>query len=444
MTNIPWDQLTATFRDAITICRRLGIFYLWIDSLCIIQDSKDDWKDQASKMTGIYENSFITIAATKSRNSSEGCFTECDQKYLAKSVPGYPNHYVRQLPPSFPSHWNMGELDRSPDWPLLNRAWIYQEMRLSQRVLHFCAQEVVWQCPTVQLSESGSNDKDLSDDGEFGNMQHQGVPYSVLQKSPRYLWYRTVQDYSRLEMTFESDKMPALAGLATRMETMRHGDRYLAGLWEKTLLFDLLWFVEPTPVPGKPRNSRFPSWNWASVNSQVTWSENVDSTLTSVKVEEVRFVATGPSHLGEFSEATVTIQAPLIDASLLAFNRRHAPGDVSHNGLTLEQLYLHDYKVDSLPHDSPPGRFEPDPSGFIVPIGVSTANHVCVAVHVQLRPGSTYHERVGYIGMNHPSLHRQFEAIQNGDSDLHARIRKDAVRMKEMLESLPTSRIVLV
>ena len=231
-------------------------------------------------------------------------------------------------------------------------------MRLSQRVLHFRAQEVVLQCNTVQRSESGSNDKDLRDDGEYEELQHQGVPYAILQKSPRYLWYRTVQDYSRLEMTFESDKMPALAGLATRMEAMRHGDRYLAGLWEKTLLFDLLWFIAPNPVPGKLRNAQFPSWNWASVNGQVMWSENVDSTLTSVRVEEVRFVATGPSHLGEFSEATIIIQAPLVDASLLLSNHRHTSHGASHNDVTMEQLYLVDYKVDWLPPGSSPTHYK--------------------------------------------------------------------------------------
>lgn len=395
-------------------------------------------------MAAIYENSFITITATKSRDSSEGCFTKCDQKYLSKEVPGYPNNYVRQLPPSFPSLWNLRELDRSPDWPLLNRAWIYQEMRLSQRVLHFCAQEVVWQCHAVQRSESGSNDKDLSDDGEYGELQHQGVPYSILEKSPRYLWYRTVQDYSRLEMTFESDKMPALAGLATRMEAMRHGDRYLAGLWEKTLLFDLLWSVEPSPVPGKLRNPQFPSWNWASIKSQVMWSENVDSTLTSVIVEQVRFVATGPSHLGEFSEATVTIQAPLIDASWLLSHHRHTPHDESHNDDITERLYLLDYKVDCLPNDSSPARYKPDPSGFLVPIGVSRTYHVFIAVHVRLRPGSICYERLGYVELSHLSMHRLLEAIDDCDAELQAQIHRDTACMKKLLEGLPTSTITLV
>jgi hypothetical protein len=187
MTNIPLAQLTTTLRDAITICRRLGIFYLWIDSLCIIQDSKHDWKDQASRMADIYENSFITIAATKSKNSTGGCFAKCDEKYLSKPVPGYQDIYVRQTPRSFP--WSRGQVISSTDWPLLNRAWIYQEMRLSRRILHFCANEVVWQCQTVQRSESGSgsNDYDSSDSIRFRNMHHQIVPYSILQNNPRYL-----------------------------------------------------------------------------------------------------------------------------------------------------------------------------------------------------------------------------------------------------------------
>ncbi|KAH7186196.1 heterokaryon incompatibility protein-domain-containing protein [Fusarium flagelliforme] len=441
-TNVPWDQLTTTFRNAITICRCLGILYLWIDSLCIIQDSSDDWKDQASKMADIYENSFITIAATKSKNGSGGCFAECEEKYLSKPVPGYQGIYVRQKPTSFPL--NRGQLNSSTDWPLLNRAWIYQEMRLSQRVLHFCANEVIWRCHEVQRSESGSNDSDFGDSSKFCTMQQQSVTSTALQNDPRHLWYCTVQEYSRLQLTFQSDKMPALAGLTKRMQTMRPDDRYLAGLWEKTLLFDLLWFVWPSPVPGRQRTSTFPSWSWASVDCQVMWADCIDSTLDSVRVEEVRFVTIGPSHLGESSEATITIRAPLIDANLFTRGRSVA-ADPSHSDvIRVDQLYLYDYKVDCLPSGSPAERSGPDPSGFIVPIGVSTSD-VFVAIHVQLRPGSECYERIGYVQISHPSMGRQLGDTYSRDYyEMEAQIRKDTLCVKELLDDLPTCTILLV
>jgi hypothetical protein len=63
-----------TFLEAISITRKLGLRYLWIDSLCIIQDDKDDWNNEASLMSLVYRYCFINIAATGSPNPTGGCF----------------------------------------------------------------------------------------------------------------------------------------------------------------------------------------------------------------------------------------------------------------------------------------------------------------------------------------------------------------------------------
>jgi len=122
MVQIPWSRLTRTFQDAVDICRRLGIFFLWVDSLCIVQDSDDDWKEQAAKMADIYENAFVTLAATKAQDSSSGLYSQTDPEFFASVVPGYCDVYIRQ---EYPTHW--GERDRSKAWPLLNRGWVYQK-----------------------------------------------------------------------------------------------------------------------------------------------------------------------------------------------------------------------------------------------------------------------------------------------------------------------------
>jgi hypothetical protein len=240
--------------------------------------------------------------------------------------------------------------------------------------------------------------------------------------------------------------MPALAGLTKRMEAMRPGDRYLAGLWEKTLLSDLLWFVWPRPVPRRQDNPHFPSWSWPSISCQVMWPDCVDSLLTSVQVQEVRLVASGPSHLGEVSEATITIKAPLIDASMLLSERRSAPADRKHNNVTMvEQLHLHGYKADCLPDNSSAAPSGPEPSGFVVPIGVSATNHVFFAIHVQLRPGSVFYERVGYVEISYPSVARRFGARHNRDyAESRDQIDRDTGRVKDPLDGLPASTIVLI
>lgn len=163
-SEIPWECLTKSFQDAITVCHELDIPHLWIDSLCIIQDSSDDWLDQAAKMASIYKNAFVTIAATKSANSSEGCFSETDTRYLSSELAAYPGVYVRQRPPAWAGVFRQHVESRAH--PLLDRGWVYQEMRLSTRVLHFCTEEVVWECQAKLQSESMIVGQDFTADQE--------------------------------------------------------------------------------------------------------------------------------------------------------------------------------------------------------------------------------------------------------------------------------------
>ena len=89
---IAWKALSKTFQDAVILTRRLGYQYLWIDSLCIVQDDPKDWEGQASQMAQIYSNSDLTIAATKSEDESRGCFSNrLDDLYILK-VDGEERH----------------------------------------------------------------------------------------------------------------------------------------------------------------------------------------------------------------------------------------------------------------------------------------------------------------------------------------------------------------
>jgi hypothetical protein len=96
---IPWVLLPLSFQDAIDICRKLDIRFLWIDSLCIIQDSNKDWQEQASQMADIYSEAYVTIAATKAENPSQGCYTQTDKIFFAERLPGYETIFIRGEPP---------------------------------------------------------------------------------------------------------------------------------------------------------------------------------------------------------------------------------------------------------------------------------------------------------------------------------------------------------
>lgn len=71
---IPWVTLPKTFRDAIEVTRNIGIKYIWIDSLCIVQDDEEDWERESSTMASVYERCYLNISATDSNDSHGGCF----------------------------------------------------------------------------------------------------------------------------------------------------------------------------------------------------------------------------------------------------------------------------------------------------------------------------------------------------------------------------------
>ena len=76
MEGLPMSELSETFKDAMFITSRLGVRYLWIDSLCIIQDSVRDWQQESALMGSVYSNAICNIAATGAPNGLAGCFTE--------------------------------------------------------------------------------------------------------------------------------------------------------------------------------------------------------------------------------------------------------------------------------------------------------------------------------------------------------------------------------
>ncbi|EXJ75277.1 uncharacterized protein A1O5_01973 [Cladophialophora psammophila CBS 110553] len=317
---VPWKELSKTFQDAIDICRRLGIDFLWIDALCILQDSNADWSLNAAEVGSIYENALITIAASKSKEGCQGCYSTADPRYLARLVGGSDNVYVRLKPPSYPVHEVYLDLE---NFPLLDRAWVYQEMHLSARVLHFCSQEVIWSCRRMRRSESGVSDEEATD--ELVNLTdlHGWDPsWKTLgengKEDPRTLWYRTVEEYTRLHISYPSDIFPALAALTQRLHRLKPQDMFLAGLWKNTLLLDLMWRAPAGPQFGRPAKWRAPSWSWASVQVRVAWDLRLDSVFGVVELLDVRCDTKGPPEMGSFSgrdEVVITLRAPLLKAT---------------------------------------------------------------------------------------------------------------------------------
>lgn len=158
------EKLPQTFRDAANITRRLGVDYLWIDSLCIFQDSPLDWKVEAKTMGQVYSGSFCNIAATAAHDSLEGCFSNrahdlvtphtfnSKQLSLLGDAPtGPPGFIIPEQYFVYPGNfWRRGMTNQ----PLLKRGWVVQERLLAPRTIHFSNPQVFWECSHVVACET--------------------------------------------------------------------------------------------------------------------------------------------------------------------------------------------------------------------------------------------------------------------------------------------------
>ncbi|CAN9357824.1 unnamed protein product [Alternaria alternata] len=272
-TSIAWDQLPKTFRDAVEIARELDISYIWIDSLCIVQDDPDDWETESAKMADIYNGAFLTIMAASASDSQGGFFQDRPAiremvvlPYTDASGSTELNVFVgKELP---------GYEDIVFNGPLFRRGWVFQERLMSKRKLIFGQDQTYWECNTKVQSESTIRRRD-----KFAelNRPHNDLflalsdPSYRMDKtwnrtSPEDLWMDLVSQYSLCSLTYETDRLPSLSGLA-RTFALRFGGSYAAGLWQDQIPCSMGWFVsQRRPIETDKREYCAPPWSWASIN----------------------------------------------------------------------------------------------------------------------------------------------------------------------------------
>ncbi|OAL54610.1 hypothetical protein IQ07DRAFT_273626 [Pyrenochaeta sp. DS3sAY3a] len=246
-----------SFKEAISFTVRLGINYLWIDSLCIRQDDPSEVENEVKRMDEIYENCEITLAIAKSKSSQEGCFTKFLPEYSGcPLVDGFVsnklcNIFIRKklFHIDVLSHNVMRATEYG--FPLMTRAWTLQEAALPTRVLYFGPQELLWECRSHSCCECGD--------------QHVSAYYRGRQSSDwSYNTFRTLlSSYISRDLTFQSDRSTAFLGVASRFE--RHfNDEFVAGMMKRTHLpLSLSWDAFH---PTSNANPFWPSWSWLSVS----------------------------------------------------------------------------------------------------------------------------------------------------------------------------------
>ncbi|ORY12025.1 heterokaryon incompatibility protein-domain-containing protein [Clohesyomyces aquaticus] len=303
------SDLPKTYADAVKVTQRLGVQYLWIDSLCIIQDSIADWEREAVAMASIYLNSALTISATSSSDGQGGCYLEAHDKTLesiSKTTESGRRYSIKLR-------------DRITEdnivKPLLKRGWVLQETVLSRRILHLTSNQIFWQCKECFYSEDGS----IAQNGTGGRMglSPQGLGFlSQIRigegaSQDRSVWHAWVEDYSGRDFTYEKDRLPALAGLI-RYHQLDTNDVPLLGLWISTLHLDLAWSASDPEQSSK--STEFPSWTWLSLRGVIDYSstddiEDPSEIETPLRVIEHHVEWSGAPHVSSLTRSRLILSS---------------------------------------------------------------------------------------------------------------------------------------
>ena len=267
-------ELPQTFRDAILVSKALQIRYLWVDSLCIVQDDASDWAFEASQMHMVYSNSHCNISASHAEDSTEGLFRGRNSRALCSTEVdiGMGNYYTTKK--ARQAHVLMdGSLIQTSidDCPLSKRGWVLQERVLAPRVLHFSRDQIFFECRThiaCELYDAGVPELYyLYPHTATAKVNH---AFRLRDKGSWYrMWQKLIQMYSAMSLTYPSDKLAAISGIAKMVQSVVH-DEYVAGMWRENLVDQLQWRIDSHTT--RPLVYRAPSWSWTSVDGKIMFN----------------------------------------------------------------------------------------------------------------------------------------------------------------------------
>ncbi|KAH7071517.1 heterokaryon incompatibility protein-domain-containing protein [Paraphoma chrysanthemicola] len=293
LSTIPLEQLPKTFRDVVLLAHGIGIAYVWIDSLCIIQGDAQDWEAEAKAMGRVYQDAKIVISASDAKDSSEGLFVTERVVENVKRVPFIQGgetkgtFYVALLPTgmNFP---NNGILN--------NRAWCLQEWYLARRTIMFMRGSIWWKC---ENSEQGLSER--------GHASHLGL-------EEKHSWLTLLRTYTERSLTYSSDRIEAIRGVVAQLQQSRC-DRFLEqyGVWEDQLLEQLLWRHDEEYSDAQSLN--LPSWSWAATGGNKIWCPDFHLEAHTYVSENVRVTSAGSlrasGHLTTATMSRRTVSMPL-------------------------------------------------------------------------------------------------------------------------------------
>ncbi|KAI0860601.1 heterokaryon incompatibility protein-domain-containing protein [Xylaria cubensis] len=286
---VHYKNLRRSFRHAVDAANDLGVRYLWIDSLCIIQGSNNESEShrEAGSMASVYRNALLTFAACNAVDIHSGFFENLSNK--AQSILNDTNNAVI--------------VAKNYASPLDCRGWVLQEHLLAPRTVHF-GDPVVWECRETIMKRL------LSQTFVFPTEPIVKVWSQRLKHCDCLsLWYQTVEQYSRRALSEPSDKLVAIGSLAKTFSAVMQTD-YIAGLWGRHIVSGLLWETA-TKDSRRVGLYRAPSWSWASVEGAVKF-HSLDKAVPLVFLERSGVVPVSSDRFGKLRSGFIELRGRLI------------------------------------------------------------------------------------------------------------------------------------
>lgn len=335
------NELPKTIFDAVNITEGLTLRYLWVDSICIIQDDPADWSRESVRMAAVYRNAYVTIAASSSADSTAGIFND-----RSNYCPDTLEHFEIENCLTSGSMSTLYLWHGSEEFPheidlsrgtLSSRGWCCQERVLSPRMLHFTETQLYWQCLHANRSEDNFIDIEWPMLSRFHLLysrltaelsnptKYQPIAASadkIAPNDPRFqeltrLWYSYIldNDYSRRKLTYSRDKLIAVSGMAESIHSCTPM-QYYAGLWDLSFVAGLCW--RRRGAGQKSLQYRAPSWSWASQDSEIRYQLETlwEKPYEYAEVIDVQTKTDPNSEFGAVSDGHMLLRAPFFKAKV--------------------------------------------------------------------------------------------------------------------------------
>ncbi|KAK4172119.1 heterokaryon incompatibility protein-domain-containing protein [Triangularia setosa] len=282
------SRLPKTFRDAVTITRALGIRYLWIDSLCIVQGPRGDFETEAQKMETVFSMAYCVIAASRAKGTSSGFLSPRPaRKFVALNLDASTGEGSTGVTEEDASNmiYVCETIDNFQadviDGPLNKRGWVLQERALARRTIYFTERQTYFECGAgvrcETLAKMTNNQSSFLGDPNFPQ-----VALASSKGGKIRLYESLYKTYSRLQFTRACDRPIAIAGLEQRLVAAFY-TRGGYGIFDRVPFFgrSLLWTCEEPggmkriefPKEGLGRYRVPPSWSWMAHTGAISFMD---------------------------------------------------------------------------------------------------------------------------------------------------------------------------